>query len=128
MPRVHYLYLLDVHTLRCKTILIVKVCHEKSLRTLIDCRTILDDEISDPAAGAGGGAGEGTYVKKNPFEKNSRVTTGSGTLCSRCSGWEIVSETYPASERVAVHTYVPLKGASERGARWLLQRLVAWVC
>lgn len=29
---------------------------------------------------------------------------------------------------VAVHTYVQLEGASERGARWLLQRLVAWVC
>jgi len=51
-------------------ILIAKVYREKFLRTLIDCRTILDGEISsDLAAKAGGGAGEGTYVKKNTFEK-----------------------------------------------------------
>lgn len=87
-------------------------------------------DLRSRSRGSGRGAWEGTYVKKkkNSFEKKNRVTTGSGILCSRCSGWEIVSETYPASERVAVHTYVPLKGASERGARWLLQRLVAWVC
>jgi len=68
-------------------ILIAKVYCEKFLRTLIDCRTILNDEISsDLAAKAGGGTGEGTYVKKILLKKNSRVTTGSGTLCSRCSG------------------------------------------
>lgn len=52
-------------------ILIVKACREKPLRTSIGCHTILDDEISDPVAGAGGGAGEGTYVKKSFWKKTA---------------------------------------------------------
>lgn len=71
MPRVYYLHILDVHTLCCKTILIAKICREKPLRTSIGCHTILDDEISDPAAKADGGAGEGTYVKKILLKKTA---------------------------------------------------------
>lgn len=49
----------------------MKVCREKPLRTSIGCRTILDDEISDPVAGAGGGAEESTYVKKSFWKKTA---------------------------------------------------------